>query len=390
MKICIPVAIFPPEIGGPATYVPELARHLASRRHEVHVITFGIPGYEERDGYFIHRLPYPKLPKALALPLRIIKAGLLCARVIKRYNLEVIYAQEYLSGLIGVIAKKITGIPLYLKYVGDWAWEYGRSRGLTKKLLHEFYDSKENATRLTILKFFQEIEAKTSDGIIVPSGYLKSIVERWSKTPIKVVPNAIDPLECMDIKESKKITKPAIIAVGRLEEWKNFESLIKAMPLIRNMIPNANLYIIGEGPRKKKLESLAKKLNLDRVFFFGRLNRREVLECLKAGDVLVLPSYYEGMSHVILESMCCKTPVVASNACGNPEIVKDGETGLLIESDNIGSIVDAIVRIIENVELRSYLIENAYNMISSSNCWENSIKILEKIFMEKVYEYSNG
>lgn len=382
MKLCIPVAIFPPEIGGPATYVPELAKQLALRGHEVHVVTFGVPEYEEINGYFIHRLPYPKLPKALAFPLRIVKAGFLCTSVVKKYDIEVIYAQEYLSGLIGTTAKKITGRPMYLKYVGDWAWEYAQGRDHTKKTLHEFYDSEDWNIQIGIFKFLQRIEAKSSDGMIVPSLYLKSITDKWTKTPVHIVPNAIDVSLCEDVEENKNILKPAIITVGRIEKWKNFESLIEAMLLILDEIPEANLYIIGDGPRRERLEALVKVLDLDKVFFLGRLEKSKVLENLKAADVFVLMSFYEGMSHVILEAMSCSTPIIASNVCGNPELVIDKETGILVEPEDKEKIKDAIKRLLEDKKLRDEYAENALEKIKRENSWESHIEKLFSIFEE--------
>jgi glycosyltransferase involved in cell wall biosynthesis len=377
MKLCIPVAIFPPEIGGPATYVPELAKRLTLRGHEVHVVTFGMPKYEERDGYFIHRQAYPALPKFLAFPLRIVKAGLLCAKVIKKYNLEVIYAQEYLSGLVGLIAKKLTGKPMYFKYVGDWAWEIAFPRGWTDKFLHDFYNSKSPNIYTTAMIFLQKLVGKNCRKIITPSNYLRSIIKKWNiKTPVEVIPNAIEFYPCDKDKYRKKLGLSGItlVSVGRLVSWKGFHLVIEA---IKNLDKEVNYLIIGEGPYRKNLEELIKRLNLKNVYLLGRMPKSKTLKYICASDLFVLPSYYEGMSHVILEAMSCKTPVLASDIPPNRELIKDGETGFLVNL-NSREIEQKISDILDREDLNT-IAERAYEAVKEKNSWENHIAALEEV-----------
>jgi glycosyltransferase involved in cell wall biosynthesis len=377
MRLCIPVAIFPPEIGGPATYVPELAKRLAQRGHEVHVVTFGTPEHEERDGYHIHRQAYPELPKFLAFPLRIFRAGLLCARVVKKYNLEVIYAQEYLSGLMGLIAKKLTGRRLYFKYVGDWAWEVAFARGWTDKLLHEFYNSGSHNFYTTAMMHLQRLVGKSSTKIIVPSSYLKSVIEKWcASTPVVVIPNAVEfnPCDSERCRRELGLEGFTLLSVGRLVRWKGFQLVIEA---IKDIDQEVSYLIVGDGPYRRKLEELAERLNLNNVHFLGKMPKSRTLKYICASDLFVLPSCYEGMSHVILEAMSCRTPVLASDIPPNRELIEDGKTGFLVDPAP-AEIRKKISEILDRGNLNE-IAERAYEAVKNRNSWENHITKLEEV-----------
>jgi len=379
MKLCIPVAIFPPEIGGPATYVPELARRLVERGHEVHVVTFGTPRYEMRDGYAIHRTPLPPLPKPLAFPLRILRAGLLCAEVVRRYGIEVIYAQEYISGMVGLIAKKLTGRAMYYKYVGDWAWEVAFSRGWTRRYLHEFYEAEHQSLPVQIMVRVQRWIFKSCTGILTPSEYLKSVIGMWCREsmPVTVVPNAVefnDNVEKGRCRKELEIEGFTMVSVGRLVRWKGFHLVIEAL---KDLDEGVRYVIIGDGPCRRELEELAERLSLSNVHFPGKLPKSRTLKYICASDLFVLPSYYEGMSHVILEAMSCRTPVLASDIPPNREVVKDGVTGFLTPL-SAEKIAEKIEKLRERDDLHE-VAERAYSQVRERNSWDNHISVLEGI-----------
>lgn len=309
-----------------------LSERLLEEGHEVHVVTFGTPSYEERDGYFVHRQDFPSLPKFLAFPWRIVKASFLCFKVIKKYDLDLIYAQEYISGLMGMIVKKLTGRPMYYKYVGDWAWEASFSRGWTEKSLHEFYNQESPNIYASVMMFLQRKIARNSKTIIAPSNYLKSILARWAPgTPVKVIPNAIEfhPCDRGKAREELGLGSTTLLSVGRLVPYKGFQLVLESL---KGLEEDFSYYIIGDGPYKKDLERQAKSYGIGgKVRFLGALPKNEVREYLCASDLFILPSYYEGMSHVILEAMSSETPVLASDIPPNRELISEGKNGFLVE-----------------------------------------------------------
>jgi len=142
-------------------------------------------------------------------------------------------------------------------------------------------------------------------------------------------------------------TKPVAIAVARLSAEKDFPTLLRAMALASQQMPDLQLQIVGEGPERTKLESLTRELGLtSRVEFLGE--RRDVPELLKQAGFFVTASLTEGISLTLLEAMAVGLPVVATDVGGNPEIVEDNITGLLAPAGQPDALAAAMVNMARN------------------------------------------
>ena len=141
------------------------------------------------------------------------------------------------------------------------------------------------------------------------------------------------------------------VHIGRLEPGKRVDAAIRALPALTSEIV---LHLIGDGPERFNLESLARTIGVaDRVVFHGV--RRDVPSILPAMDVLVMPSESEGLPLVILEAMACGVTVIASRVGGIPEIVHDGRTGLLIPPGDAQALAVALARLHDDPALRGQL-----------------------------------
>ena len=130
-----------------------------------------------------------------------------------------------------------------------------------------------------------------------------------------------------------------LISVGVLDPRKAHDLTIGALP----MLPGVKLMIAGIGPERKKLETLAQQLGVaDRVSFLGAVAQTELKEYYNAADAMVLASSREGWANVLLESMACGTPVVASNVWGTPEVVAAPEAGVLMKERTAAGIAAAV------------------------------------------------
>jgi glycosyltransferase involved in cell wall biosynthesis len=133
-----------------------------------------------------------------------------------------------------------------------------------------------------------------------------------------------------------------LMSVGHLEPRKGHEMVIGALPAL----PDARLFIAGSGPDRNKLEQLAQQLKVDeRVRFLGPLPQSELRKYYGGADALVLASSREGWANVLLESMACGTPVVASNVWGTPEVVAAPEAGVLMAERTPKGVADAVRRL---------------------------------------------
>ncbi len=206
---------------------------------------------------------------------------------------------------------------------------------------------------------------------------------------IKVIYNSIDFLDIIgdskvDLKKELNITDKVILTNARLTPWKGIDMLIKIMPQLIKKYKNIRFVIISEGPERKNLEKLAVDLDVEEhVFFAGRVSRELVVEYLKISDVFVLNTNYEGMSHVLLEAMKVGIPIITTKAGGNPETIKDKETGLLIDYRDKEQWIDAINQILDNPDLSERLVDNAKEDLKRFN-WDNLVQETIKIF-EEIY-----
>jgi glycosyltransferase involved in cell wall biosynthesis len=138
--------------------------------------------------------------------------------------------------------------------------------------------------------------------------------------------------------------RPLLCTVGRLVAGKGISVLLEALELIRREAPNAALVIAGDGPRRKDLQRTAEQLGLThRVRFLG--NRDDVERIYPLCDIYVQPSHAEGISLTILEACSCGLPVVATAVGGNPEVIEDGRTGMLVPADDAQSLAEAVLRL---------------------------------------------
>ncbi len=376
MKILICTGVYPPDIGGPATYSKLLFEELPEKGVEVEVLSFGevrhLPKVIRHFAYFINTLKKAK-------------------------GVDLVYAQDPVSvGMPSCLASKILGKKFVLKVVGDYAWEQYQQRGtLSKFSIFNFQFSKTKEPEFVTPEDFQnqkfdfvtevrrKIErrvAKKADKVVVPSRYLKKIVTMWNvpEDKIEVVYNAFASKEILESKEelrkqfgfedtdftSQNGQRKIIFSVGRLVPWKGFETLIEVM----KDFPNFKLLIAGDGPDKEKLEEKVKDLGLgDRVSLLGRLEQVELLKQIKASDVFVLNTGYEGLSHQLLEVMSLGTPIVTTNIGGNPEVIENGKEGLLVEYNDGEKIKTSISFVMNNKTVVEGLAKNAKEKLKTFN-----------------------
>lgn len=157
-----------------------------------------------------------------------------------------------------------------------------------------------------------------------------------------------------------------VLFVGRLSEWKGGDVLLRAFQEVRRRLPQARLVMIGSGPMEGAWKSLAQKLGLEEaVVFRGSLPPQALAQEYPRAAVVVVPSktlptgQTEMLGVVAIEAQAFGTPVVASRTGGLPEVVRDGETGLLVPEKDPEALARAILRLLENAELRKAMGQKA-------------------------------
>ena len=173
---------------------------------------------------------------------------------------------------------------------------------------------------------------------------------------VPVIFNGVDLSRCLP-KTEYGAEELRLVHVGRFNEQKNHRGLLDAFALVKQSLPGCRLDLLGDGELREETETYAQQLGLrDSVNFLG--NRGNVYPYLQAADIFLLPSRYEGMPMSILEAMGTGLPVVASAVGGVPDMLKDGESGLLVSQDP-RDVADAVLKLAGDPRLRARLGQNA-------------------------------
>lgn len=333
-NIVVAAPLYPPEIGGPATYVRMLETQLPAHGVSVHVVPF----------CSVRHLP--KVMRHVAYTLKLLRAA---------KGKQLVYALDPVSvGLPARVVTLVTRKPLWVRLGGDYAWEQGVQRFGVEQTLDEYTAAAHSApTAVQALAAIQRFVVRAAKKVIVPSTYMKDIVRTWgaSEDQLEVIYSALDPLplllEKKDYRKKLGMSDVTLFSAGRLVPWKGFMMLIDLIAAMQKEYPKVRLYIAGDGPQKGELhEKIAERGLSESIHLLGKIPKEELGEYIAAADVFVLNTAYEGLSHQLLEVMAIGTPVVTTPVGGNPELIEDGVTGYLCKQDDMDAFRAAITQIL--------------------------------------------
>lgn len=181
--------------------------------------------------------------------------------------------------------------------------------------------------------------------------------------------------------------RPVIVCVSRLMTRKGQDQLIQALPQVLKVVPMASLIIVGDGPYGKHLEKLTADLGLrDNVHFTGKVDQAQLANWYAAGDVFAMPCRtrvggwdVEGLGIVFLEASATGLPVIVGNSGGAVDAVLDGETGFLVNGNDLSEIRDRLIELLTNQDLAKRMGSAGQNWVAQEWTWEHSFKRLESL-----------
>jgi len=192
-----------------------------------------------------------------------------------------------------------------------------------------------------------------------------------------------------------------LVYVGRLEWRKGIGTLISAVKLLQAEIPHVKAVIVGGGIRgtKKNEEDMKEYRRLlakaeaegvaDRIQFVGRVSHSRIHAYYSAGNVHVVPSYYEPFGLVALEGMACQVPVVASRKGGLRMTIEDGTTGLLFEPRDAHDLKEKVLQLHRSPELTATLIKNAFDKVRKEYSWRDIAQKIAAVYETVIQEHEN-
>ncbi|MBP1915424.1 glycosyltransferase involved in cell wall biosynthesis [Lederbergia galactosidilyticus] len=196
-----------------------------------------------------------------------------------------------------------------------------------------------------------------------------------------VINNGVSDFFIEESVERKLKTEITLLSVSNLIETKGIDLNIKALSKIVKHYPKIRYNIIGDGPQKPELVSLAKNLNLENnIFFLGTQSRQDVKKNMLEADVFILPSWNEAFGVVYIEAMATGLPVIGCKGEGIEDIVEDGKEGYLIDPKNVSELSEKILFLVSDLNIRQKLGENARNKVKASFTWSHKAMELTELY----------
>jgi glycosyltransferase involved in cell wall biosynthesis len=378
MRLLIASGIFHPDIGGPATYLRALAETLTGQGHDVRVVTYGDEGMSEPYPFAVRRVS--RSGHAL---VRLTRFVLALHQMSRGY--PVWYVNDY--GLPALVVSRWRRPAVVMKIVGDFAWEYSRRHGLVADGIDAF-QTRSYGWRVSALKRLQRLYVRSASRVIVPSRYLAGLVAGWGVPAdrIRVIYNAVS-IDDLGREPVSRPPGPLLLTAGRLAPWKGMDHLLEVLARLRRSVPSVRLAVAGDGPMAATLRDRASRLGLDdAVLWLGGIPREQLIAWMRAADAFVLLSEYEGFPHVAIEAMTVGLPVALSRAGGNPELVTEGRTGLLLDPHDHDGSADALSQLLTDEPSRQALAAHARTRAADFR-WpvllSETLKVLREVAPER-------
>jgi len=317
VKVLLVTGIFPPDLGGPATFNFKFAQWASQNHYEIKVLTYFDFKEQKID---LPLISIVRVNRNLNIFMRYLK---MIQKIIWHgFQSDVILAN---GCFIELSISRIFFIrPLITKIPGDPLWERARNNGATNLGIRDYQLLKQNVLQ-RILRNLTSKSMIASRFVITPSRELAIIVTSWGikSESIKVIPNGVD-LKFFHPHRTAQIDFD-VVTMARLVPWKGIRELIKVCAEL-----NLSLAVIGDGPEKQSLIALSDQSGA-KVKFFGSLSQNEAMKIMSTSKIFVLNSEYEGFPHALVEAMALELICVARAHTGCEEIILDATNGYLVD-----------------------------------------------------------
>lgn len=327
-----------------SVHIKRWAQSLVDRGVDLTVISLG--------GDDIDRVDIIKLPSAQRRSLGFIRQSGAVRKLINRIQPDLVHAH-------------------YASSYGYWGW---RSE-FHPFLLSVWGTDIIEFPRNIINRFFLKRIINAADAITATGEYLKENVCRYIRgenPPVSVIPFGVN-IGAPGGKTTKDNGKRLIFLKVHHPRY-GPDILLRAFKMALEKCPSLSLTMAGEGEMTARLKKMAVELGIDgRVDFVGFVEYRKVHEILLAHDIMVMPSLREGFGVTALEAAAAGLPTIATNIGGIPEVVRDGEGGLLVPPNDIRALAEAIIWLSTHPGQRLEMGQNARTFVEKRYNWDDNV-----------------
>ncbi len=314
--------------------------------------------------------PLAKRAKAIGLKVFLVRmhgewdlwAAYRLGKIIKENSVKIVHAHSPHAHALGILAVKLAG---NCKIV------------LSRRV--DFHIKKNMLSRMKYLNVDRIIAVSKRVGDIL-------IADGLAKERIDIVPDGVDTERFQKVEGDHLIFELGFhrdkLCIGNISAFtweKGHRTFLEAARIVADEFPEAVFLIVGEGPLRREIETLVKKLDLEvNVRLLGF--RQDIPEILSILNLFVLSSSWEGLGTSLLDAFASRVPVVATNVGGIPEIVKDKVNGILVPPGNPGALAGAIISLLKNRELASRMGEEGFRLVKEKFSVERMVEETRKIY----------
>lgn len=318
----------------------------------------------------------PELVREIS-PLADLKAFFALRRLFKERKFDVVHTHSSKAGIIGRLAARSAGVPYVVHTVHGLAFHKYESH-----FKNAVYIAAEKLAARNCDRIYAVAQAMVEQSLAAKIGRREMYKVVYSGMELEPFLNSKPDL---DLKRKLKIPegRPVIGTVARLFPLKGYEQFIPAAIKIAAMRPDAHFLIVGDGVMRKEMEETIAACGLsDNFSFAGLVPPSEVWRYTALMDVLVHLSLREGLPRAAVQALASSKPVVAFNLDGTPEVVLDGQTGHLVEPENIDGVVFAVNSLLSDPGAAAKMGRAGRELVSKLFDWRRMAQILEKDYFD--------
>lgn len=348
-------------------YQGKFYKELTDRDLGIYQVKMNHEGIMERSEGNIYKSPLQLFGN---LPL-VVKATWRLMKLVRRLGIDLIHANSFKAGVFGSLISNITGVPLIFRARSSRYYSY-----------HGWIDN---------------FICSSADAILANSEFVARSFNRW-EDKIFTIFNPIDLAKFNPtVAKEHKIRDEFCVSdssklvglVGRITPRKRQEDLIRAIPEIIEEVGDIKFLLIGEEREQqdakypRRIKKMIDNLEIsEKVIFTGY--RDDIVDVMSALDALVLPSLEEPLARVLIEALALKVPIVASRSGGTPEIIKDGETGLLFPPKDSEQLAENVLQLLSKKKLAQHLTDHGEKLVKRSFSNQATVEKEERIYISLI------
>lgn len=380
MRIMMAADTYVPDINGAARFAQRFANGLVNRGHEVHMIApspIGEPGRERLDGVLVHRMRSHRYPTVadffICMPWEVNKR---IGQIVRKFKPDVAHVQaHFVCGRYLAKHAKANGVPLV-------ATNHFMPENLVGHM--PIPEPAKDGIKYFAWRDLAKVYG-LADHVTAPTPKATTLLEAAAGLyGAEAISCGIDPTPYREARESMEANAiPRILFVGRLDEEKRVDELLKAVAALPNP-HGVRIDIVGNGSCAAQWHQLSDDLGLTSIVtFHGFVAESDLIKLYARADLFVMPGVAELQSLATLEAMCASTPVICANAMALPHLCHDGVNGYLFEPGNIDQLSRHIHTLTSDADLRERMGQESWE-IAQTHAIEKTLDRFEEIYTQVI------